>query len=77
MRVNRYAGSCAYCGARVQANAGTLLRVNNGWLPAHLECEMHQGPQVREYYSPATGFYGTQNIRGRCEDAPCCGCCTM
>lgn len=30
-----------------------------------------------------TGFYaadgtllGRQNARGRCEDAPCCGCCT-
>jgi hypothetical protein len=34
------------------------------------------------HYDP-TGFYtadgtllGRQNARGRCEDAPCCGCCS-
>ena len=77
MRVNRYPGHCAYCGNRVQANAGVLLQVSGVWMPAHMECEMHQAPQVNSYYSPVTGFYGIQNARGRCEDAPCCGCCTM
>lgn len=24
----------------------------------------------------SSGWSGTRNSRGRCEDAPCCGCCT-
>ena len=27
-------------------------------------------------YIPSTGFVGFRNPAGRCEDAPCCGCCT-
>lgn len=27
-------------------------------------------------YVPSTGFIGFRNPAGRCEDAPCCGCCT-
>jgi hypothetical protein len=25
----------------------------------------------------SSGWSGTRNSRGRCEDAPCCGCCTI
>ncbi len=25
----------------------------------------------------SSGWSGTRNARGRCEDAPCCGCCTF
>ena len=27
-------------------------------------------------YRTNSGWTGTRNARGRCEDAPCCGCCT-
>ena len=27
-------------------------------------------------YIPSSGFVGFRNPTGRCEDAPCCGCCT-
>ena len=27
-------------------------------------------------YIPSSGFVGFRNPAGRCEDAPCCGCCT-
>jgi len=27
-------------------------------------------------YIPSTGSYVYQNKNGRCEDAPCCGCCS-
>lgn len=27
-------------------------------------------------YFPSTGSYIYQNKAGRCEDAPCCGCCS-
>lgn len=40
----------------------------------------HSAPQtgrkVNYYYSPTTGGEWSQNASGRCEDAPCCGCCT-
>ena len=32
--------------------------------------------RVNEFYSPTTGNSWSQNANGRCEDAPCCGCCT-
>ena len=35
------------------------------------------GRRVSTYYSPTSGFSGTRNSAGRCEDAPCCGCCTF
>lgn len=25
----------------------------------------------------SSGWSGTRNSKGRCEDAPCCGCCTF
>lgn len=27
-------------------------------------------------FRTSSGWSGTRNARGRCEDAPCCGCCT-
>jgi hypothetical protein len=40
----------------------------------------HDKPQDRNkinyYYSPSTGNEWSQRAGGRCEDAPCCGCCT-
>lgn len=71
---NRYAGSCTYCGARVRANAGRLVRVGEKLVPAHLACGDARNARVVEIRIGDTVL--TQNSRGRCEDAPCCGCCT-
>jgi hypothetical protein len=43
---------------------------------AHLACNDAKSPRVISIYSPVSGNSWTQNSRGRCEDAPCCGCCT-
>ena len=76
IRANKYPGTCPVCDGRVAANAGYLLRNADGaWRPVHIAC--HDGGKVVTYYSPVTGFSGTRNVRGRCEDAPCCGCCTF
>ena len=72
---NKYAGNCVYCGARVPARGGNLFKKDGRWVVAHLACGDAESPQVIEYYSPSTGFRGTRNAKGRCEDAPCCGCC--
>ncbi len=76
--VNRYPGKCHYCGGRVAKNAGKCWKSGGRrrYLVAHLACADNQAPSVIEFHSPTTGWTGYQNARGRCEDAPCCGCCT-
>lgn len=43
----------------------------------HLACAAADAPMVDEYYFPSTGQRMTRNKNGLCEDAPCCGCCTV
>lgn len=74
-RVNRYAGACAVCGARVPAQGGLLTRSASGaYAPVHLACA---GGEVRVMEVRIGDRTFTRNARGRCEDAPCCGCCTI
>ena len=47
------------------------------WVGAHLACSDAGAPSVIEVYIPSTGTRLYQNSGGRCEDAPCCGCCTF
>jgi len=81
--VNRYAGPCSACGARVPARGGVLVEgPRRSWRVFHLTCaddagaDGAPGPRVVETRSGNGPTY-TRNIRGRCEDAPCCGCCTF
>jgi len=73
--VNKYAGECTYCQGTVPAQGGVVWRVGRRWLVGHLVCREERGPAVL-----VTRFSSGQTImrnrRGRCEDAPCCGCCT-
>lgn len=56
----RYPGRCADCGGGI--HAGETIRKARGRRGyAHAECEAHE-PTYKERH-------------GRCEDAPCCGCC--
>lgn len=74
--VNKFQGPCAYCRATVPSNGGYLLpRKGRGWQPVHVACYEARGPQVIEIEF-STGARMTQNAKGRCIDAPCCGCCT-
>ena len=69
----RYPGRCAATGAAIRPGAliyydtaarrATLAPVVNNYI-SHV-IEFGDG---REYY---------RNKKGRCEDAPCCGCCTI
>lgn len=36
--VNRYFAPCRYCGGTVQPDAGTLEKVGQTWLTAHIPC---------------------------------------
>ncbi len=73
--VNRYAGTCVVCGNRVPATAGTLQRDGRRWLVSHLACS-EQGGAAIVVTRFSNGDERIQNRRGRCEDAPCCGCCS-
>ena len=71
--LNRYPGKCAECGRHVDAGTGHCERQGRRWIVTHLACSDGGGVHVfhiggREYI---------QNSRGQCEDAPCCGCCTI
>ena len=71
--LNRYPGKCADCGGPVAAKAGTLEKIGRRWLVRHLACS--EGEHVSVFNIGGREFI--QNSRGRCEDAPCCGCCTI
>ena len=74
-RVNKYPGRCYYCGATVPANGGHIWKVGRKWAVAHLDCDEHGEARVIEVRF-SSGETMTVNSRGRCEDAPCCGCCS-
>lgn len=81
--VNKYAGVCNMCGGTVPANAGSCNRAGRKWVVYCADCVPGAMQPVRGARSVATTFMGAngpstvyQNARGRCIDAPCCGCCT-
>ena len=74
---NKYAGTCADCRSRVAKGAGTVEKTGGRWI---LKCDGCTSPDAaRSLISVRThsGWTGTRNAHGRCEDAPCCGCCTF
>lgn len=73
MAVNKFAAPCATCGAEVPANGGNLERKGRRWVVRHLACEKQPG--VISIRIGGKSFI--RNARGTCEDAPCCGCCTI
>jgi hypothetical protein len=67
----KYPGTCARSGARI--NPGDYIEFNTVTRRAMLQPD-----------SDSITFYGEtgpntfyRNPRGRCIDAPCCGCCTI
>ena len=73
--VNKYPGRCAKCGSNVPAKGGQLERSRRGWDVLHLTCA--QGGEGVNTFTFASGETFIRNKRGTCEDAPCCGCCTI
>lgn len=78
MAVNKIAGECRFCRGRVPANGGRLERIGRWpfrWVVSHLACRESNSPRVTSFMDVAGGAMH-QNVDGRCEDAPCCGCCS-
>lgn len=83
-RVNRVQMTCDCCGLPVPALGGTEFEavINPGaqvettrTFTLHLACAVAGTPAVRAVRGSDGKVIQIQNVRGRCEDAPCCGCC--
>lgn len=81
---NRYPGSCFSCGQGVARGGGVAFKSGGRWLVA---CQAHKanaagtdryrrGQTTSTYARFSSGAEVFMNRNGRCEDAPCCGCCT-
>ena len=73
--VNKYPGACVICGASVPANGGECTKNGRRWTVAHSNCVKSGHRRVDSIV--IGGNHYTRNKGGRCEDAPCCGCCTI
>ena len=67
----RYPGRCAATGAAIRP--GALIYYDTSARRATLAPVVNTITLIGDR-GPATF---TRNARGRCEDAPCCGCCTI
>jgi hypothetical protein len=77
MPTNKFSGACDVCHSMVPANGGTLHRHGRRYSPRHIACSPgSQGVTTIVLHGDRRPVQLTQNRRGRCEDAPCCGCCT-
>ena len=69
----RYPGKCQATGKRI--NIGDLIDYNKTTKKAVLLAPNRSESITFMNEGKASTFY--RNARGRCEDAPCCGCCTI
>jgi hypothetical protein len=75
----KYPGKCSLSGARI--NPGDFILYNTDTKRAELEPDADRltfttSPRVSDVFRfGKTEVY--RNKAGRCEDAPCCGCCTI
>jgi hypothetical protein len=67
----RYPGRCAATGARIKP--GSTIYYDPATKRATLAPVLNSITFIGEH-GPS---HFTRNSRGRCEDAPCCGCCTI
>jgi len=76
--INRYPGQCVQCHEYVPTGLGTVSKRNRAW---RIDCNACTGRMPEDSglvcVKLSSGWTCTRNARGRCEDAPCCGCCTF
>lgn len=79
----RFSSQCPVCGQRI--GKGSRVEWERGSMARHVECcgqtgGERQASQSKRYGSTYTRFSSGAEVftnkRGRCEDAPCCGCCS-
>ena len=67
----RYPGRCAATGARFKPGASIYYD------PATKRTTLAPVLNTITLIGDRGPVHFTRNSRGRCEDAPCCGCCTI
>lgn len=70
----RYPGTCATCAGPI--TRGSEIRHEGRGRTHHATCETSPSSSTEPdpfRYTRSRGYYGRD--AGRCEDAPCCGCC--
>lgn len=75
--IARYHSKCAKTGAAIQP--GDVIAFTRARRPILMQ-KMHNDGHVTPYTSDVISFGDNtfyRNKNGRCEDAPCCGCCTI
>jgi len=79
----KYPGRCARTGQRINRGDQVIFdtATRQIWLDDEDEDAYMERTRTRDdYVSHVFNFSGKeyyQNKQGRCEDAPCCGCCTI
>ena len=75
----RYPGTCSECGKSF--TAGTLILFSKlaarGSKTSHVDCGAPEDRSDVSNVIRTSGGTFYRNRNGRCEDAPCCGCCTI
>lgn len=71
---NKYPGTCTGCGHHVAAGAGRAFKLGTRWAVSHNgTCSTTRNPVAMPRRAGHERSY--KEVHGRCEDAPCCGCC--
>ena len=85
----KYMGRCAVSGAVINPGDEIVFDTDTrkAWLHEPGDCQVETGSYLAartrtkpEYISDVFNISGREYYRnkaGRCEDAPCCGCCTI
>jgi hypothetical protein len=72
----KYPGRCSRTGVPIRP--GDEIAFDTATRTAYITCE-DDAQEINTITLNDQGRYRTftRNARGRCEDAPCCGCCTI
>lgn len=77
-RPNKFPGVCKECHDDVPAGTGIITPGRHRrWEVLCGTCGAVSPDPDRIVCTRIGGQTFTRNTRGRCEDAPCCGCCTF
>ena len=80
--IARYPGTCARTGRAIRP--GDVITFTSARRPVLVQQQHNAGSDNVTPYSDRIVFFGDsgdrtfyRNRNGRCDDAPCCGCCTI
>ena len=75
---NRYPTTCSVCACRVPRGRGSVEKIAGVWrgfCARHADYTAQDSHGIHTFVIGGREYY--RNARGLCEDAPCCGCCTI